>query len=71
MTANTGQEPGGDEAFQEAVLALVQVEDGKRRMPCADALALATEMGVEPTAITRICNRLNIKISHCQLGCFR
>ena len=35
------------------------------------ASRLATEMGVEPTAITRICNRLSIKISHCQLGCFR
>lgn len=71
MTANVGQEPGADEALQEAVLALVRVEDGKQRVQCADALALACEMGVEPTVVTRVCNRLSIKISHCQLGCFR
>lgn len=71
MAANEQQESHGDEALQEAVLALVCIEDGKKRIECAAALALARERDVAPEAITRICNRLSIKISHCQLGCFR
>ena len=60
---------GGD--LQEAVLALVRTEDGKRKLSCAEALGLAQERGVEPKAVTRICNRLSIKINGCQLGCFQ
>ena len=40
------------------------------RLPCAVALELAAELGVAPLAIGQAANRLGIKITDCQLGCF-
>ena len=40
------------------------------RLPCAAALELASELGVAPLAIGQAANRLGIKITDCQLGCF-
>jgi len=49
--------------------ALAEVsKDG--RVACRQALALAKRLGVEPRAIGRAANRLRVKISACQLGCF-
>jgi len=44
--------------------------DGRKKLSCAEALELAQEFEVEPADIGRICNRNNIKIHKCQLGCF-
>ena len=40
------------------------------RINCAAALALAGKFEVSPSLVGEIANRLSIKISKCQLGCF-
>lgn len=40
------------------------------RINCAAALALANKFSVPPAVVGEIANRLDIKISKCQLGCF-
>jgi len=37
---------------------------------CAQALAIADELGIKPLAMGDALNRLKIKIHGCQLGCF-
>lgn len=44
--------------------------DGRRVLACAKALALADELRVAPREIGRICDENDIRIVHCQLGCF-
>jgi len=41
-----------------------------QEIACAQALALAEELGVSPIAVGATCNALGIKIRNCQLGCF-
>ncbi len=41
------------------------------KLPCALAFKLSKEHGVSLADIGEAANRENIKISHCQLGCFR
>jgi hypothetical protein len=45
-------------------------KDGVKRMPCAIAFGLAANYPVTLMEIGEACNRLGIKIVHCQLGCF-
>ncbi|AVX21310.1 MAG: hypothetical protein ACOY3H_06800 [Bacillota bacterium] len=40
------------------------------RITCAQAWALAEELGVEKGLVGKICNELGIRIKACQLGCF-
>ncbi|MDP6043268.1 MAG: hypothetical protein QGG79_01235 [Dehalococcoidales bacterium] len=40
------------------------------RLPCAVAFQIAREVKVSPREVGEAANRLSIKISHCQLGCF-
>ena len=40
------------------------------KLPCAVAFRIAREFKVSPGEIGEICNRINIKIRSCQLGCF-
>ena len=54
----------------DAVLERVQESKGRKRLTCSDAFELAREFKTEVIQIGRICNRHNIKISKCQLGCF-
>ncbi|MCX8126164.1 MAG: hypothetical protein N3E40_03355 [Dehalococcoidia bacterium] len=42
--------------------------DGK--LPCAVAFRIAGDLKVTPKQVGDACNRLKIKISKCQLGCF-
>ncbi len=51
------------QAIQAAVV------DGK--LPCPIALRIANELGLSPRQVGDTANSLKIKISHCQLGCFR
>ena len=44
--------------------------DGRKQLNCATAFELAKMFGVEVIEIGRICNQHNIRICHCQLGCF-
>ena len=40
------------------------------RVLCSVALAIAKSLEISPGEVGRIADRLNIKISKCQLGCF-
>ncbi len=40
------------------------------RIDCRIALDTAAEFGVSPSIVGKVLNRLEIKIAHCQLGCF-
>jgi len=40
------------------------------RLPCAIAFKIAKEMKVSPRDVGEAANRLSVKISNCQLGCF-
>lgn len=46
------------------------LKEGKKLLSCATAFEMAKELNVDVTAIGRICNQENIKLSNCQLGCF-
>jgi len=55
----------------EAVIQAASDIDGRKRLPCAEAFRLAEQFGVEKREIGRICDAHKIKISKCQLGCFK
>ncbi len=40
------------------------------RLPCAVAFKIAKELKVGPRDVGGAANRLSVKISRCQLGCF-
>jgi len=40
------------------------------RLPCAIAFKIAKELKVRPRDVGDAANRLSVKISGCQLGCF-
>ncbi len=44
--------------------------DGRKKLACAEAFELAQKFEVKVIEIGRICNRHNIRICKCQLGCF-
>ncbi len=46
----------------------VSLVNGK--LPCAVAFKIARKLKVSPKQVGDAANRLNIKISNCQLGCF-
>jgi len=48
---------------------LIQASEDNR-IQCARALAIAKSLGIKPAEVGRAANRLKIKISKCQLGCF-
>jgi len=58
------------EELIKAVLERAEEIDGKKKLACAEAFELAKEFEVEVIEIGRICNRHNIRIRKCQLGCF-
>jgi hypothetical protein len=40
------------------------------KLPCAVAFKIARKLKVSPKQVGNAANKLNIKISSCQLGCF-
>ena len=42
----------------------------ENRILCSSALAIAKSLGIPPGELGRAANKLKIKISKCQLGCF-
>ena len=54
----------------------VRIEEALRsrgvesEITCAEALALAKELDVDPLEVGRTLTSMNIKIRRCQLGCF-
>lgn len=61
---------GKGQDLTNAVLERVQELDERKRLTCAEAFELAQEFETEVIEIGRICNRHNIRICECQLGCF-
>ena len=56
-----------DEELREAIQK--QASNGKVR--CESMLKLAQETGRPPRQIGLLCDEMNIRISACQLGCFK
>ncbi len=48
----------------------VIMRQDKRYIPCHSAFEIATEHQLATSEVGRICDEMNIKIAHCQLGCF-
>ena len=42
----------------------------ENRILCSGALAIAKSLGVPPGEVGKTANKLKIRISKCQLGCF-
>ncbi|MBN2184185.1 MAG: hypothetical protein JW746_02545 [Candidatus Krumholzibacteriota bacterium] len=61
----TGEEIG--KVIEDAVT----LEEGIKKLSCAKAFIIADDYGVKLSDISRYCNSNKIKISNCQLGCFR
>ncbi len=63
------------EYSEEKLLELIQVqtyrENDRIKFKCPDALKLAAELGIDPLKIAAVCNRHDIRIAACQLGCFK
>ncbi|HUS71500.1 MAG TPA: hypothetical protein VMY06_00425 [Sedimentisphaerales bacterium] len=53
-----------------SVLERAQDSDDRKKLTCTEAFEIARELNVEVAEIGRICNRQNIRICKCQLGCF-
>ena len=54
----------------KVVLAVKVDEDGKKKISCGKAFAIASEFNVTPAEIGKVCIDNGIKICNCQLGCF-
>lgn len=42
-----------------------------KKLPCKVAFKLSDELNISLKEIGEIANKLNIKITNCQLGCFK
>jgi len=40
------------------------------KLPCAVAFKISRKLKVSPRKVSDMANKLNVKISNCQLGCF-
>ena len=60
-----------EQVLIEAVVEKAKELDGRRQLTCKEAFSLAQEFGVEILEVGHICNQQNIRICHCQLGCFK
>ena len=59
-----------EQDVKQAVLAAAKDENGRKKIPCPEALRIANENGVAPNVVGRICNEEKIKIQNCSLGLF-
>lgn len=55
---------------QEELEKLLHKAAKANRILCASALAIAKSLGIPPGEVGKTANKLKIKISKCQLGCF-
>jgi len=60
-----------EEELGKVIEGSVVLENGKKRLECVKAFIIADDYGVKLTDITRYCNKNEVKISKCQLGCFK
>lgn len=59
------------EQIAEAIKSAARPVQGKLKLNCAAAFEIAARFEVTPATVGRICNQQNIRISNCQLGCFK
>jgi hypothetical protein len=64
--STSGSQGDNDRTLEEEMRA--SLVNGK--LPCAAAFRIAKKLKVSPRQVGDAANRLNIKISSCQLGCF-
>ena len=55
---------------QETLEKLLRKASKSSRIKCSSALAIANSLGIPPKAVGNAANKLKIRISKCQLGCF-
>lgn len=55
---------------QEEIIEAIRAKTVINRLSCEKAHELATTLGISLQEIGVLCNKLKIKISSCQLGCF-
>jgi len=60
-----------DKELVDAVLKSAKEINGRRKLTCAQAFGLAEQFGVEKRRVGSVCNANNVRISSCQLGCFK
>ena len=48
----------------------IRVKSQENRISCSAARAIASELGLSPREIGALVDKLNIRITQCQLGCF-
>jgi len=56
--------------LKETLLKATVQRDGKPIITCKKVLRLAEQFNVTPRRVGNLCDRENIKIRQCQLGCF-
>jgi len=57
---------------RDAVIGASRVTaEGRRQLPCSVAFVLRDRHGISLKKIGEICDREDIRIVKCQLGCFR
>jgi len=66
ITKETGLTPEQQETLEK----LLYKASKKNRINCSGALAIANSLGIPPSAVGKAANKLKIRISNCQLGCF-
>ena len=57
--------------LSEAVAAAADKGKDRLELTCSEAFELAERFGVAPFEVGRVCNSRRIKITGCQLGCFK
>jgi len=66
INEKTGLTPEQQETLEKLLLKASKAS----RIKCSSALAIANSLGIPPSAVGNAANKLKIRISKCQLGCF-
>ena len=56
---------------EKLVINTATLVDGKKKLACAEAFKLSREHDISLKEIGEICNRHEIKVIACELGCFK
>lgn len=65
-----GSTRGSQEEIEKALEEEMRASLVNGKLPCAVAFKIAKKLKVSPSDVGDAANRLKIKISSCQLGCF-
>ena len=59
------------EEVRTAIRSASSGSEDHKKIACTHALQIAADFNISPHEVGRICNELSIKITACQLGCFK